>query len=81
MILHTTETAGLCPIPLAAGDRVRVASGVSGNPGRVRSITAGHILVHYDRGGREVVDPTRRPVWVIGHVDNRPASRKPGHTP
>ena len=59
-------TAGLDLIHLATGDRVRVASGVFGNSGEVRSISAGHILVQYDGGGREVIDPTRRPVWVIG---------------
>ena len=51
---------------LAAGVRVRVASGVFGRTGHVRSISPGHILVHYDCGGREFIDPTRRPVWVIG---------------
>ena len=51
---------------LAAGDRVLVASGVSGRLGRIRSISPGHIVVHYDRGGRDIIDPTRRPIWRIG---------------
>ncbi|MBB3606332.1 hypothetical protein FHT40_006021 [Mycolicibacterium sp. BK556] len=66
MIMQWRGTAGLDPIHLSTGDRVRVASGVFGNSGRIRSISAGHILVHYDHGGREVIDPTRRPVWFIG---------------
>jgi hypothetical protein len=45
---------------------VRVASGVFGRLGRVRSTSPGHVLVQYDRGGREIIDLTRRPVWVIG---------------
>ncbi|MCV7219167.1 hypothetical protein H7J51_28285 [Mycobacterium crocinum] len=65
MITHLRSTAGLSSHRLSTGDRVRVASGVYGNPGRIRSISAGHILVQYDHGGREVIDPTRRPVWVI----------------
>lgn len=65
MTMHLRGTAGLSPISLSAGDRVRVASGVLGHPGRIRSISAGHILVHYDHGGREVIDPSRRPVWVV----------------
>lgn len=66
MITHLRSTAGLSSRRLSTGDRVRVASGVYGNPGRIRSISAGHILVQYDHGGREVIDPpTRRPVWVI----------------
>ena len=64
------STAGLArPRPAhvlpAAGDRVRVASGVFGRLGRVLSTSPGHVLVQYDRGGREVIDPTRRPVWII----------------
>jgi hypothetical protein len=49
-----------------SGDRVRVAYGVFGRLGRVRSTSPGHVLVQYDRGGREVIDLTRRPVWIIG---------------
>jgi len=66
MFMQMHGTAELGPISLATGDRVRVSSGVFGNPGRIRSILAGHILVQYDGGGREIIDPTRRPVWVIG---------------
>jgi hypothetical protein len=69
MIMHMCSTAGLSSTRVATGDRVRVASGVFGNAGRIRSISAGHILIHYDHGGREVIDPTRRPVWVIDSDD------------
>ncbi|WP_164478394.1 hypothetical protein [Mycolicibacterium stellerae] len=48
-----------------AGDRVRVAHGVFGRLGRVSSTTPGHIVVQYDRGGREIIDQTRRSVWVL----------------
>ena len=48
-----------------AGDRVRVAHGVFGRLGRVRSTAPGHVVVHYDRGGREIIDITRRPLWII----------------
>ncbi|OBI17423.1 hypothetical protein A5712_02535 [Mycobacterium sp. E2327] len=51
-----------------AGDRVRVASGVFGRLGRIRSTSPGHVLVEYDAGGREVVDPTRRALWVVGRA-------------
>lgn len=50
------------PVP---GDRIRVASGVFGRLGRVRSTSPGHVLVEYDAGGREVVDPTRRALWIV----------------
>jgi len=53
------------PCPPIAGDRVRVAYGVFGRLGRVCSISPGHVIVRYDDGGREVVDPTRRPLWVL----------------
>ncbi len=69
-------TAGLGSVHLATGDRVRVASGVFGNSGQIRSVSAGHILVQYDGGGREVIDPSRRRVWVIGPTAHtRPENR------
>ena len=52
-------------VRLTTGDRVRVASGVFGRLCRVRSTAPGHVLVQYDRGGRELIDPSRRAVWVI----------------
>ena len=52
-------------VPLAAGDRVRVAHGVFGRLGWVSSTSPGHVVVHYDRGGREIIDRTRRSVWII----------------
>jgi len=58
-----TPTAS--PSQIVAGDRVRVAHGVFGRLGRVRSISPGHVLVHYDDGGRQLVDPTRRRLWVL----------------
>ncbi|MCA4724924.1 MULTISPECIES: hypothetical protein [Mycolicibacterium] len=48
-----------------AGDRVRVAHGVLGRLGWVSSTSLGHVLVRYDNGARELVDPTRRPVWIV----------------
>lgn len=51
---------------LATGDRVRVASGVLGRLGWVRSISPGYVLVQYDHGERQVVDLTRRSVQAIG---------------
>lgn len=68
MNTHAYGAARFGQTKLAAGDRVRVATGVFGSPARVRSISAGHILVHYDCGGREVIDPTRRAVWLIGRA-------------
>jgi hypothetical protein len=62
--MPSTTTGIGSPAPVA-GDRVRVASGVFGRLGRIRSISPGHILVQYDRGGREVIDPTRRPLWIV----------------
>jgi hypothetical protein len=62
--LYFAHPAGRNVFP-AAGDTVRVAHGVSGRLGRVRSISPGHLIVQYDRGDREIIDPTRRPVWVI----------------
>jgi hypothetical protein len=56
--------ARLACLPVV-GDRIRVAHGVFGRPGRVRSISPGHVLIRYDDGGREVVDPSRRPLWVL----------------
>jgi hypothetical protein len=53
------------PGPPVTGDRIRVARGVFGRLGRVSSTSAGHVLVRYDDGGRELVDPTRRPIWVL----------------
>lgn len=64
-MMHSRGAAGVSPTLLSTGDRIRVASGVFGNPGQIRSISAGHILVDYDHGGREVIDPTRRAVWTI----------------
>ncbi|MCV7156523.1 hypothetical protein [Mycolicibacterium brisbanense] len=51
---------------LTAGDRVRVASGVFGRLGWVRSTSPGYALVHYDHGDREVIDLTRRSVQAVG---------------
>jgi preprotein translocase subunit YajC len=67
----TTISAGTTPPTpshraLAAGDRVRVASGVFGRLARVRSTSPGHVFVQYDHGDREVIDPTRRSVRVVG---------------
>jgi hypothetical protein len=76
MIMHMRGTAALGSTHLATGDRVRVASGVFGSPGHIRSMSPGHILVQYDRGGREVIDPTRRPVWVIGSVADTPPTNR-----
>ena len=50
---------------LAAGDRVRVAHAVFGRVGWVTSTSPGHVVVQYDRGGREIIDPTRRSVWIV----------------
>ncbi|MDX1882151.1 hypothetical protein [Mycolicibacterium sp. 120270] len=50
---------------LSAGDQIRVAHGVFGKLGRVSSTSPGHVVVHYDRGGREVIDLTRRSVWMV----------------
>lgn len=47
------------------GDRIRVAHGVFGRTGKVRAAIAGHIIVHYDDGGREVIDTTRRGISVL----------------
>lgn len=48
-----------------AGDRVRVAHGVFGKLGTITSTSPGHVVVHYDRGDREIVDPTRRSIWIV----------------
>jgi hypothetical protein len=53
------------PCPAVTGDRIRVAYGVFGRLGRVCSTSPGHVLVRYDDGCRELVDPTRRPLWVL----------------
>ncbi|GAA2420198.1 hypothetical protein A7G45_01950 [Mycolicibacterium llatzerense] len=50
--------------PPLAGDRVRVSHGVFGRLGRVSSTSAGHFVIRYDDGAREVIDPTRRQLWV-----------------
>lgn len=50
---------------LVAGDRVRVAYGVFGRLGWVSSTSPGCVLVRYDDGARDVIDPTRRPVWIV----------------
>ncbi len=68
MITHVNCPAGSGPTILEVGDRVRVASGVFGRLGQIRSISPGHILVHYDCDGREVIDLARRPVWVVQPV-------------
>ena len=47
------------------GDRVKVAHGIFGKLGQVRSISPGHVIVQYDRGGRDIIDQTRRSVWII----------------
>jgi hypothetical protein len=60
----------------APGDRVRVASGVSGRLGRVRSTSPGHVVIEYDAGGREVVDPTRRALWIVEVAAAQPHSRR-----
>ncbi|HTI74598.1 MAG TPA: hypothetical protein VL634_06350 [Mycobacterium sp.] len=65
MITSTADVATYRPSVLRAGDRVRVASGVLGRLGRIRSTSVGHVLVQYDLGEREVIDLTRRPLWVI----------------
>ncbi len=49
----------------AAGDRVRVAHGVFGRVGRVHSTPPGHVVVQYDCGGREIIDLTRRSIWIV----------------
>jgi hypothetical protein len=54
-----------CASLLIAGDRVRVAHGVFGRLGRVSSTSPGHVFVRYDDGAREMIDPTRRPLWVL----------------
>lgn len=48
-----------------AGDRVRVAYGVFGRRGWVSSASPGCVLVRYDDGARDVIDLTRRPVWIL----------------
>ena len=62
-----TDTSRFGPQPnaLVAGDRVRAAHGVFGRLGRVRLISPGHVLVHYDDGSRQLIDPTRRQLWVL----------------
>ena len=67
----TTISAGITlPTPshraFSVGDRVHVASGIFGRLGRVRSTSPGHVFVQYDRGDREVIDPSRRSVRVVG---------------
>lgn len=62
-----TETSlfGQSTYALATGDRVRVAHGVFGRLGRVRSLSPGHVLIDYDDGGRQLVDLTRRRMWLL----------------
>jgi hypothetical protein len=55
----------LASVVPAAGDRVRVAHGVFGRIGWVRSTSPGHVVVHYESGGREIIDLTRRTIWII----------------
>lgn len=57
--------ASLAGVAPTAGDRVRVAHGVFGRVGRVHSTSPGHVVVHYESGGREIIDITRRTIWVI----------------
>lgn len=68
MTMISAGIASLTPFnhALAAGDRVRVASGVFGRLARIRSTSPGHVIVEYDRGDREIIDPTRRSVRVVG---------------
>lgn len=54
-----------CVSLLVAGDRVRVSHGVFGRLGRVSSTSPGHVFIRYDDGAREMVDPTRRPLWLL----------------
>ena len=61
-----TSRFGPKPNVFVAGDRVRVAHGVFGRLGRVRLVSPGHVLVHYDDGSRQLVDTTRRQLWVLG---------------
>lgn len=58
-------------IAVTAGDRIRVAYGVFGRTGVVRSTMAGHILVHYDDGSRELVDRTRRGISCMSGSERR----------
>lgn len=50
---------------LVVGDRIRVAHGIFGRLGRICSAAPGHIVVRYDDGGRGIVDPTRRGIWIV----------------
>jgi hypothetical protein len=50
---------------ITAGDRVRVARGVFGRLGNVCSTSPGHVVVRYDDGGREIIDHTRRALWIV----------------
>jgi hypothetical protein len=56
---------GPTPNALVAGDRVRVAHGVFGRLGRVSMLSPGHVLVDFDDGSRQLVDVTRRRIWVV----------------
>ncbi len=62
-MVGSAQTASSC-FPVT-GDRIRVARGVLGRLGRVGSTSPGHVVVHYDDGGREIVDPSRRPLFVL----------------
>jgi len=63
--MTTTAIASPSTVVPAVGDRVRVAHGVFGRLGRVRSTSPGHVVVQYDRGGREIIDHTRRAMWIV----------------
>ncbi|SCX32642.1 hypothetical protein SAMN02799620_05652 [Mycolicibacterium fluoranthenivorans] len=63
-MINTEAAAGSVFMPVA-GDRVRVSHGILGRPGRVSSISPGHFFIHYDDGARELVDPTRRQIWLL----------------
>lgn len=64
--MTTTTYAISSHVVLTVGDRVRVAHGVFGRLGRVCSTSPGHVVVQYDRGGREIIDHTRRSMWIVG---------------
>lgn len=63
-MIKTEAAAGSVYMPVA-GDRVRVSRGILGRLGRVSSTSPGHFFIHYDDGGRELVDPTRRQMWLL----------------
>jgi hypothetical protein len=63
-MINIEAAAGSVFIPVA-GDRVRVSHGILGRLGRVSSTSPGHFVIHYDDGARELVDPTRRQMWLL----------------